>query len=69
MRRNGETALPKPVFLDSAETFSVPSREKGRHIPCRILKPDVEGQVKAVYMHLHAGGWTLMGEDRYDKLR
>lgn len=33
------------------------------------MKPDREGQVKAVYMHLHAGGWTLMGEDTYEKSR
>lgn len=60
MRMNGETAMPKPIILDG-EDFEVPSRESGRSIPCRIMKPS-DGVVKGVFMHLHGGGWVLMSE-------
>ena len=62
MRENGQTAMPKPVRLEEAKQFSVPSREKGRDIPCRLVKPDGESKVQGVSMHIHGGGWVLMSE-------
>ena len=62
MRRNGETAFPKPAVIESGQRFSIPSREKGRDIPCRIMMPEDDGQVKGVYMHIHGGGWVLSSE-------
>jgi acetyl esterase/lipase len=62
MRENGQTAMPKPVRLEEAKQFSVPSREKGRDIPCRLVKPDGESRVQGVLMHIHGGGWVLMSE-------
>lgn len=61
MRWNGETPLPKPVVLESGVNFTIPSREKGRDIPCRMFKPE-NGEVKGIYMHIHGGGWVLQSE-------
>jgi acetyl esterase/lipase len=63
----GETSIPKPIFLDSAESFSIPSRDSNRSIPCRVLKP-TDDSVKGVYMHLHPGSWTLGDETSQDPM-
>lgn len=61
MRWNGETALPKPVVIESGVDFKIPSREDGREIPCRMFKPE-NGHVKGVFMHIHGGGFVLQSE-------
>ncbi|MCJ1392509.1 hypothetical protein MMC18_005377 [Xylographa bjoerkii] len=68
LRREGKTPLPKPTILDSGKSFSIPSREKGREIPCRIMMPEGEKDVTAVYMHIHGGGWVLQSEVDQDPL-
>ena len=60
MRLNGETPLPKPVELNGTP-FEIPSRDAGRKIPCRIMKPE-NGEFKHIIMHIHGGGWVLMSE-------
>jgi acetyl esterase/lipase len=62
MRKNGETPLPKPVVLDGTR-FEIPSRDQGRQIPCRVMKPDKDVKIKSVVMHIHGGGWVLMSEE------
>ena len=62
MRENGETALPKPIRLEEAKDFHIPSRQKGRDIPCRVMTPGHGGEVQGVFMHIHGGGWVLMSE-------
>lgn len=62
MRREGSTALPAPVLLDCATPFSIPSRDAGRSIPCRVIKP--EGTPTGLLMHIHGGGWVLGDEER-----
>ena len=66
MRATGKTALPAAVHLDSAEDFVIPSRGNSRSIPCRILKPQGNRPVKAVFMHIHGGGWVLQDEKSQD---
>ena len=66
MRAAGETPLPKAIYLDSAEEIRIPSRESGREIPCRILKPQNGKPVKGVFMHIHGGGWVLQDEASQD---
>lgn len=66
MRARGETPLPAATLLDSAEQISIPSRDSGRDIPCRILKPTNDKPVSAVYMHIHGGGWVLQSEQSSD---
>lgn len=66
MRARGETPLPPLTLLDSAEQTSVPSRDAGRDIPCRILKPTNGKPITAVYMHIHGGGWVLQTEKSQD---
>lgn len=61
----GETTIPKTVFLEGAETTEIPSRDAGRMMPGRVLKPSV-GAPKGVYMHLHLGGWMLSDEASQD---
>ena len=66
MRAAGETPLPAATYLESAEDFTIPSRESGRGIPCRILKPQNGKPIKAVFMHIHGGGWVLQDEKSQD---
>lgn len=66
MRDNGETPLPKPVHLKSAELIEIPSRDAGRKVPCRVIKPEPGKQVSAVMLHIHGGGWVLMNEASQD---
>lgn len=67
LRTEGKTTLPRPPLLPSATSFTVPARDHGRTIPCRILKP--QGQsVKAVLMHIHGGGWVLSDETYEDQM-
>lgn len=65
MRAAGETPLPAATYLDSAEDFDIPSRDSGRKIPCRILRPQ-QGEVKGVFMHIHGGGWVLQDQKSHD---
>jgi acetyl esterase/lipase len=67
MRAAGETPLPKAVYLDTAEDFSIPSRDTSRSIPCRILRPQNGKPVTAVFMHIHGGGWVLQDEKSQDQ--
>jgi acetyl esterase/lipase len=66
MRAAGETPLPKPQYLDSAEVVTIPSRDAGRQIPCRILRPQNGKAIKAVFLHIHGGGWVLQDEKSQD---
>lgn len=68
MRAAGETPLPKATLLDSATTYSMPSRDSGRNLPCRLLKPQNGKPVKSVFMHIHGGGWVLQDEKSQDVL-
>ena len=67
MRWNGETALPKPVVLESAKDIEITSRESGRSIPCRVFEPE-NGKSKGVFYHIHGGGWVLQSEKYQDTL-
>ena len=58
MREAGETTLPAPVMLDGT-SFEIPSREPGRNVPCRVMRPDGDVPVKGIVMHIHGGGWVL----------
>jgi acetyl esterase/lipase len=66
MIKAGQTSIPQPILLESAENFSIPSRDIGRTIPCRILKPEPDVAIKGVMMHMHMGGWTIGSEDGQD---
>ncbi|KAK5125548.1 hypothetical protein LTR85_000659 [Meristemomyces frigidus] len=67
MRWNGETPLPKPVVLMSGKNIKLPSREKGREIPCRVFQPE-SGKAKGVFYHIHGGGWVLQSEHYQDTM-
>lgn len=66
MRAAGETPLPKATYLDSAEDLAIPSRDAGRTIPCRILRPQNGKPIKGVFLHIHGGGWVLQDEKSQD---
>jgi acetyl esterase/lipase len=65
MRWNGETAFPKPTVVESGKDIKLPSRDAGREIPCRVFTPD-SGSPKAVFYHIHGGGWVLQTEHYQD---
>lgn len=68
LRREGKSALPGPVLLPSAAPFDIPSRDPGRSVACRVFKPqhDNAGQPRAVFLHIHGGGWVLSDETYQD---
>ncbi|GJD00338.1 esterase/lipase/thioesterase [Colletotrichum higginsianum] len=56
---NGEFPV-KPVRLDCATDIHIPSRQPGRDITCRLLRPQTtENTVNGVFMHIHGGGWSM----------
>ena len=62
MRLKGQTIFPVPVVLDRGKALSIPSREKGREIPCRLMMPANGKEARAVFMYIHGGGWVLSNE-------
>ncbi|KAL8836138.1 MAG: hypothetical protein Q9170_003031 [Blastenia crenularia] len=66
MRNNGETIFPPAVLLDRGKSFSIPSREEGREIPCRMMVPEGK-EPKAVFMYIHGGGFVLSSETETDR--
>jgi len=68
MVKSGQTPIPPPKLLDSAESFDIPSRDAGRLIHSRILKPEHGIVPRGVMMHLHMGGWAIGSEDGQDEV-
>lgn len=65
MRWNGETPFPKPAVVESGKNITLRSRESGRDIPCRVFAPE-SAAPKAVFLHIHGGGWVLQSEHYQD---
>ncbi|KAK5166314.1 uncharacterized protein LTR77_008575 [Saxophila tyrrhenica] len=65
MREAGETPLPAPVLLEGGKNITLPSRDQGRKIPCRVFEPS-DGKAKGVFLHIHGGGWVLQSERAQD---
>jgi hypothetical protein len=65
MRWDGETPMPRPKVVESGRNVKVPSRDSGREIPCRVFVPET-GTPKAVFYHIHGGGWVLQSEHYQD---
>jgi acetyl esterase/lipase len=74
MRWAGETVLPPPVVLPQGINLTIPSREAGRDIPCRVIYPTNRTteadrkKCKGSIMHFHGGGWVLADERSHDTL-
>ncbi|KAF2452298.1 alpha/beta hydrolase fold-domain-containing protein [Lineolata rhizophorae] len=66
LRKEGGTAFPKPVVLDTAKTLQLPSRDAGRTIPLRVVRPKDGSAIKGVYAHIHGGGFVLGDEEAQD---
>ncbi|KKZ66166.1 hypothetical protein EMCG_01143 [[Emmonsia] crescens] len=66
MLLKGETVFPVPVLLPEATDFSIPSREAGRSIPCRVIRPAGNTPPAGIFMHMHFGGWVLGSEKIQD---
>lgn len=74
LRRAGQTAFPLPALLPEALDISIPSREQGRPISCRLVFPstrtteDERSSCSGVVLHIHGGGWVLGDEQSADAL-
>ncbi|EPE30038.1 alpha/beta-Hydrolase [Glarea lozoyensis ATCC 20868] len=74
MRWKGESAFPAPTVIAAGVNFTIPSREPGRNIPCRVLYPSKRTtdtdrkQCRGSVMHIHGGGWVLGDERSSDPL-
>ncbi len=62
LRLAGEGAFPAPTLLDRAEEREIGPEE----IPVRIIRP--VGEVKAMYLHFHGGGWVIGSRMAHDVL-
>ena len=60
MLESGEVGLPPPVYLPEAVDSTIPSRDKDRAIPVRILRPDDGQPSKGVLLFMHGGGWVRL---------
>lgn len=56
---------PPAQVLDSGKNITLPSRDPGRQIPCRVFEP-ASGKPKGVFYHIHGGGWVLQSEAYQD---
>lgn len=69
MRSGGDTPFPKPLHLDEGINELIPSREPGRNIPVRIMRPQGHDKpVKGVLFYIHGGGFVLQSESGQDPL-
>ncbi|KAI4258631.1 MAG: hypothetical protein L6R42_004991 [Xanthoria sp. 1 TBL-2021] len=66
MRARGETVFPQAVVLDRGRNFSIPSREGEREIPCPVMTHENGIEAKAVFMHIHGGGFVVSSEKETD---
>lgn len=63
-RKTGQTSLPKPIVIERGESYVIPSRDKGRSVPCRLMRPlNASGRIEGVVAYLHGGGWCFGDED------
>ena len=69
MRTSGQTPFPQPLHLERGSKTTIPSREVGREIPVRIMKPQGdETKVNGLLLYIHGGGFVLQSEDGQDPL-
>ncbi|PGH01215.1 hypothetical protein AJ79_07986 [Helicocarpus griseus UAMH5409] len=66
MAARGELILPAPALLPEATDFFIPSREAGRSIPCRVVRPAGATPPAGIFMHIHGGGWVMWTEKHQD---
>ena len=65
MWRNKETDFPPRELLSEGLEMSIPSRQPGRTIPCRLLYPSARKTAeqrkycRGTFLHFHGGGWVL----------
>ena len=64
-RRRGEGPFPAPVFSDRARTVTITGKD-GKEIPLRVIAP--VHPPRAIYLHLHGGGWVLGSADMQDPM-
>jgi acetyl esterase len=63
-RRRGEGPFPAPVFSARARTITITGKD-GNEIPLRVIEP---ANPRAIYLHIHGGGWVLGGADMQDPM-
>jgi acetyl esterase/lipase len=66
LRAEGAANFPPLIVVDSAVNFEIPSRDAARKIPCRVFKPSNGDAPRALFMHIHGGGWVLGSESTQD---
>ncbi|TAQ90611.1 hypothetical protein B7494_g1076 [Chlorociboria aeruginascens] len=70
MYERGETALPPPAYHPDALNVTIPSRNPGRNIACRLVYPaarkgaEERRNTRGTILHIHGGGWVL-GDQKY----
>lgn len=63
-RRQGRGPFPPVVKSPRARTLAIPGPD-GNEIALRIIAP---AEVRAVYLHIHGGGWVLGSADQQDPM-
>lgn len=55
--KDGSAPWPAVVHLPAASEAEIPSREEGRTVPVRVLRPDNGKPSAGIFLHIHGGGW------------
>jgi acetyl esterase/lipase len=64
-RKEGRGLFPPPVLLDRCTTEVLVGPD-GDDLPVRVCPP-ADGEPRAIYLHLHGGGWVLGDHEGQDE--
>ncbi|KAL8377400.1 hypothetical protein RB595_008192 [Gaeumannomyces hyphopodioides] len=65
--KNRSAPWPAAVHLPGAGEAEIPSREEGRRVPVRVLRPENGKPSTGVFIHIHGGGWMTFSHQDFDQ--
>ncbi|KAL8403289.1 hypothetical protein RB594_008515 [Gaeumannomyces avenae] len=65
--KNKSVPWPATVHLAGASDVEIASRDEGRTVPVRVLRPDNGKPSTGVFIHIHGGGWMTLSHQDFDQ--
>ncbi|KLU85658.1 hypothetical protein MAPG_04680 [Magnaporthiopsis poae ATCC 64411] len=65
--KDGSAPWPATTPHPAASEVEIPSREEGRTVPVRVLRPGNGKPSKGIFLHIHGGGWTAFTHRDFDE--